>query len=76
MFYAHALRKWARLRTRTYESDEHYPIYSKLHCGGLLTLCGLYYACSYTVAIFLGPIYSFAVLYTENLAFECVTLQS
>ena len=60
--------------TCTYERDDHYPICSKLHCGGLLTLCGLYYACSYTVAIFPCPIYSFAVLYTENLAFECVTL--
>ena len=62
--------------TRACERDDYYPICSKLYCGGLLTLCGLYYACSYTVAIFPGPIYSFAVLYTENLAFQCVTLQS
>ncbi len=41
-----------------------------------VTLCGPYYACGYTGDIFQGPIYSFAVLYTENLAFQCVTLQS
>ena len=63
----------ACVATRAYERDDHYPICSKLHCGSLLTLCGLYYARSYTVAIFPGPIYSFAVLYTENLAFQCVS---
>ena len=64
------------LHTCAYERDDHYPICSKLHCGGVLTLCGLYYAYSYTVTIFPGPVYSFAVLYTEKLVFQCVTLQS
>ena len=57
-----------------YERDDHYPICSN-YTGVLLTVCGLHYACSYTVAIFPGPIHSFAVLYTEKLAFQCDTLQ-
>ena len=36
----------------------------------------LYYVCSYTVALSPGIISSFAVLHTEKLAFQCVTLLS
>ena len=47
--------------------DNHYPICSKLHYRCLLALCAAY---SYTVGIFLGPIYSFAVVYTKKLVYS------
>ena len=64
MCYVRGLAKYAHKR------DDHYPIYSKLHYGLSVSILWPYYACSYTVAIFPGPIHSFAVIYTEKLAFQ------
>ena len=66
MFHTHALREWvwphAAINVTTI------TCFVKNCTVGLLSLCGLFYACAYTVATLPGPIDSFAALYTEMLA--------
>ena len=55
-----------------HKRDDHYPINSKLHYVSA-SIVWSYYACCGHIP---GPIHSYAVLYTEKLAFQCITLQS
>ena len=52
------------MATCTHKRDNLYPICSKLLCRVPASIVWLYYACSYTVALFPG-IPSFALLHTE-----------
>lgn len=74
MIYAHALREWAwpyaHIKVTTING------FAQIVLWVPACLVWLYYAPSYTVALFPGPIPSFAVMSTEKLAFQYATLQS
>ena len=77
MFSTHALREWAWPRAHTYMMT-FCLISSNLQCSVHVPSCIVWldYVCSYTVALSIGTIPSFAVLHTEKLAAELTLVES